>query len=369
MSRVPSLLVVFALAPGAVACGSSSGDTFTARPTLVAVSAEDFRGAVPCAPALGAMRTFVATLTDIGTSDAPLSFTLPSSVVASSGGYLPIPCQQAAAFAFVVPGHRYVAEIDAYDRSDLRALGPGSRYLVEQGSGAYAPPRWTTRCGQGLGTEGPVTAVQYRTRYLRGCEPLADAVGSETLIRIETSSLLGALTCGAGTGEVELFEGRLLEPSSELSSVQSAACGDALVFGALQGGRIYDFEVFAFQSGQPAPTWGTACTRQAESGALVEAACGPLSAAGSIELDTSAVAAVLGTSCGPGGLLSVSADIVATGAPKTVPCGALIRFSELEPRGYALSVTTTTAAGPGAAAMCEVQVEPGVVRRATCVGS
>ncbi len=362
LSRPASFASLACGATIALGCGSSPIDTFTTTPTLVAVSANDFRGAVPCAAAPGAMRSFGATLTDQGTTEEPEDFTLPSSVVADGSGYAPIRCEQPAAFAFVIPGHRYVGEVDAYDRSDLVALGPGSRHMVERSSGAYVAPRWTTRCGQGSGSQGPVMAILYRTRFLRGCDPLVDAQPSDTSIRISPASLLGQLECGEALGQVATLEATLLNTGA----VQSAGCDEALVFGALDGGKTYQFEVFAFETGAVMPRWGTSCNRAAQNGALVDASCDPLSDTGTIEIDTQALAASLGTQCGPGGLSSVSGDIVAAGDPTTVPCGAVLRFSSLVPNAYSVAVTTQGPTGPGPSALCDVTVEPGVARSATC---
>jgi hypothetical protein len=348
-------------------CGTSPVGTGIDLPTIVAVSAEDFRGAVPCETAPGAMRSFVATLTDLGTTEEPVTFSLPSSVVRSDalgGRFAPIACQQAAGFSFVVPGHRYSAEIEAYDRTDLVALGPGSRVLVDPASGNYVPPRWTTSCGtkSDVPGEGPVTAALYRTRYVRGCGPLQEAFGTETAIRIDTTNAAGP-ECGSGPGEVESFEATLLETGA----VQSGACGEAILFGGLDGAETYHFELFGYEAGKLLPTWGTSCFRTALSGAIVDAGCGSLLASGSMEVETTGVVASLGESCGPGDIVSVAGDIIATGNPKSVPCGATIRFDGLEPMSYAVHVTTRRADGSeGPTAICDAVVVPGIARRATC---
>ncbi len=350
-----------------VGCGTSPVGTGIDLPTVVAVSAEDFRGEVPCSNAPGAMRSFVATLTDLGTKEEPTSFSLPSSVVRSDalgGRFAPVSCLQAAGFSFVVPGHRYSAEVEAYDRTDLVALGPGSRVLVDPASGNYVPPRWTTHCGTNSDVpgQGPVVAAIYRTRYVRGCGPLSEAYSTETAIRIQTDNASGP-PCGSDPGQVERFEATLVETGA----VQTADCGEAIVFGGLEGSQTYHFELFGYEAGELFPTWGTSCFRTAQSGAIVDAGCGTLLASGSMEVETAAVIASLGESCGPGAIVSVAGDIIATGNPTSVPCGATIRFDGLEPKSYGVHVSTLKSDGSaGPKAICDAIVVPGIARRANC---
>lgn len=350
-------------------CGTSPSATTIDLPTTVAVSSEDFRGAVPCGDAPGAMKSFVATLTDLGTEDEPTSFTLPSSVVRSEdlgGRYGPVSCAQAAASSFVVAGHRYVAEVEAYDRTDLVALGAGSRTLVDAATGQYVAPRWTTSCGTGSAGQGPVTALLYRTRYVRGCSALQESYSSETAIRIVPAASLGALECGSEPGQIERFEATLLETNTP----QSANCGEDLVFGALEADHAYHFELFGYGAGETFPGWGASCFRTAQSGAIVDAGCSALLSTGSLEVDTRAAVQALGLECGqPGGsgVSTLSGDLIATGNPKTVPCGATLRFDGLDPKIYGVFVSTTLADGSaGPKAVCDAVVLPGVARLASC---
>ena len=349
-------------------CGTSPAGTGIDLPTVVAVSPEDFRGSVPCTNAPGAMRAFVATLTDLGTSEEPVSFSLPSSVVRTpelGGRFGPVPCEQAAGFSFVVPGHRYSAEVEAYDRTDLVALGPGSRILVDPASGNYVPPRWTTSCGTDPGTlgRGPVTAALFRTRYVQGCGALTEAYSSETALRVVTSAAQGSVECGEGPGNIERFEATLVETGA----TQTVPCGEDVVFGSLEGGIAYNVELFGFAKGELFPTWGTTCFRTAQPGAIVDAGCATVLASGSMEVETSSVIAALGETCGPNGIVTVSGDILVTGNPKSVPCGAAIRFTGLEPKSYGVRVRTKRADGSaGPTAICDAVVAPGVARRASC---
>jgi len=59
----------------------------------------------------------------------------------------PTTCLQPVAFAFVVAGRRYLAEVDAYreDPDELIPLTPGSR-LVTNTQGTRVVPSWAATC-------------------------------------------------------------------------------------------------------------------------------------------------------------------------------------------------------------------------------
>src|SRR5262245_34271007 len=103
MSRSARFLPAFGALVALVSsgCGNPTASTGPTTPTLVAVAPADFEGDVPCADAPGAMRAFVATIFDLGTSDAPRDpFALPSGVVNDgSGVYRPATCQNPTGFA------------------------------------------------------------------------------------------------------------------------------------------------------------------------------------------------------------------------------------------------------------------------------
>lgn len=271
--------VLGCLALFAVGCGSSPEEPGTTNPTLVAVAPADFKGEVPCADAPGAMRRYVVTLFDLGSAEEPTApYALPSGVVRGGDGiFRPTACEQVAAFGFVIPGHRYDAEVEAYDRTDLHAVGPGSRNLMDDATGEYVAPRWTTTCGRKLSgspAEGPVTAAWYLTRYVRGCAPLSSTSGeTPTGIRIEIDAALGALECGSAAGEVATFA---VVQQGSTEAPKSAACGEAVELTGLEPGTSYTFDVGAFETGGSAPRWSTTCYRTAEKGAIVGAACDPL---------------------------------------------------------------------------------------------
>ncbi len=143
---------------GGLGCSSSSAATTTiARPELVAVAPEDFLGGLPCGDQPGQVQSYVATLFDVTpTADGGLpdpAFQLPSSP--------PTSCLAPVTFSFVVTGHRYIAQVDAYDHptpsdadADAGANGAapitptaaGSR-LVQDPKNVRVTPLWGFTCG------------------------------------------------------------------------------------------------------------------------------------------------------------------------------------------------------------------------------
>src|SRR5450432_1539353 len=169
MRLVPHL---FGLTLGSAlfACSSTPATTTTiTRPELVAVSPDDFLGTQHCGDGPGLVGSYVATLFDVTTtSDGGLlpeyGFPLPSSPATA--------CEFPVTFSLVLVGHRYRAEIDAYDRlpqvngddpdpKHITAVSLGGR-LQRDGTGAHVAPRWAARCGgypptdpdAGLGPDG-----------------------------------------------------------------------------------------------------------------------------------------------------------------------------------------------------------------------
>jgi hypothetical protein len=309
-------------------------------------------------------------LFDHGTAEEPQSFDLPASVVpAPGGGYQPVPCSQTAVFGHVSPPHKYSALVEAYDRTDLRALAAGSSILVD-GSGKYVPPRWTTRCGRdeaGNPITGAVVSAQYVTRFVRGCEPLATTgPETDTAITLSVSDVEGATGCGSGAGQIERFAARL---QGNLASTQEAACGETIVFAPLTAGAPYSFELLAFEGGQTEPSLGTTCFRIALGGATVSADCDPLRSEGALEVDVDELIDAWGASCGAGGALqSITATISPTpdGVTPINGCSDL-RFDALPPGPYTLNVTSSRwDETPGPGAVCSGSVDPGLVSRASC---
>lgn len=140
------------------ACSTTTSTTTGVPPiTELVVDPALFLGNVACLDAPGAMRLYVATLTDIS-GDIGLDASPPQ--MPSSA---PTPCGVAVHFQRVVPGRQYVADIQGYDRTDLVPLScwqiadplhdphatcAGSPIMVDATTGEYVSPRWETSCGR-----------------------------------------------------------------------------------------------------------------------------------------------------------------------------------------------------------------------------
>jgi hypothetical protein len=155
----------------ALSCVDGDGTTrSTASSTLVAVRPDAFLGEVPCRDLPDAMRVYSATLIDLTVDLDGQGGAAPDLIIPSSG---PISCHQPVAFELVAVGHRYAAEIQGYDRTDLRPLAPGSPILVDPQTEEHVLPRWVTSCGMRPGES--VVAVRNQTRFVQTCAPLVDA--------------------------------------------------------------------------------------------------------------------------------------------------------------------------------------------------
>ncbi len=423
-----ALLLLPLLALVASCSNASTGSTTPTTPTLVAVDPLDFLGAVPCTDAPGAMRSYVATIYDvtpgIGGDSGPAEFALPSSG--------PVLCTRQIAFGggFVVQGHRYVADIQGYDRTDIKPLGSGSPIMVESSTGAVVAPRWTTSCGRGEtpattdagadageagspeaggaeagsseagspeagspeagsadagdatspeaaapgpeNTSHPVVAAQYKTVFVRGCAPLTahqppGATGISLGIDSAMRSALG-LDCGSAAGQIDRYE---VSIDGSTAAPLGAPCDQRVTFYSLTPGTGYHFTLQAFEQGAAQPTWGTHCFESALDGAVIPAACDPLTDRGAIELDSSALLAQLGLTCG-GNLIALDAELATTptqSAIQTPPeCQAPIHFSGLAAGLYGIDVTTTLSTGTGAgpSANCVASVFPASITTAQC---
>lgn len=304
-----------------LACSGGTGPRGQIQvPTRMVVQPQDFLGSVPCVAAPGAMRSYQVTLLDV-TEDLPgpqsEPFALPTSSV--------VPCEVPVGFQFVVPGHRYVARVAAFDLdpSELSQPSPGYPAVVDA-SGRVVAPRWTTTChgtpealaaaqgvdlgaggagsaaqggAGGAGGEGAMDvprgalAVTNAQVPVRGCEPLVDGGESPTGLVVRLDSALIGLRCGTGPDEVASFS---VEHESLPPGNFSAACGDAVVVTPLPAGQDVEVSVTAVAAssdsagaggaggagGAPngvAPRrWVTRCTGRTLAGALVPASCEPL---------------------------------------------------------------------------------------------
>lgn len=210
LSSSPSRLAVFLLRslalPFVASCAATTDTTATTSvvPTSITVDPATFLGDVACSNQPGALKSYVATLTEIPRKGA--KFDLASSP--------PTPCSQAVSFRYVVEGHEYTVAVHGYDQL-AGALVPcggdesGSPILLPAGTtpnvacaatltaGAVpVAPRWQTACGN-LATK-PVTDGNVVAR----CDhPFDEVVGAgPTAIVVDPRPSLGALVCTEENG-------------------------------------------------------------------------------------------------------------------------------------------------------------------------
>lgn len=281
--------------------GCSSAPTVTEvtpPPTAVLVRPSDFLGQQLCRELEGAMRVYQATLVDV-TDELEEPFTLASSAVLS--------CNSSVYFTHVTPGHRYIAHIQAFDRSDLSAQRPGTSIVVDP-QGKSVSPRWTTTCwgdegedhGAGGANGANVLGVEAQLNtdvYVRACDPLLDTgEPGETGVRLSLENSLVGLSCGDKAGQVERFEIRSNASPTEPEVAQGgaggfggdggteppptepagAACTESITLVGLEPGRSVLYTLDAFESGKTEPSYTTTCRAFTAQGVIIPASCGPL---------------------------------------------------------------------------------------------
>jgi hypothetical protein len=148
---LPLLVLPVVLFAGAGGCSQTGTSTTLIPATALMVDPSQFLGKIRCGSGPSAMQTYVATVVDV--SGFVHSVSIPATT-RLEGGFetLPLPssgptsCFQSVLFERIAIGRQYAAEIDGYDRSDLQAIAPGSRVMVDPATKAYVPPRWRTTC-------------------------------------------------------------------------------------------------------------------------------------------------------------------------------------------------------------------------------
>jgi hypothetical protein len=355
--------------------GDTNTTTVLVTPTLITLDPGQFRGALSCTDA-GPLHRYVATLYDESVSPR---FALPSSG--------PVPCSAPVSFAYVVPGHVYSAEIQAYDDADLVPLGgdgSGSPRMLKRSSGEPVTPRWTTSCGEvaadagapsvdaatdggPVGTpRGPTLSVAYVNVTIDTCLPLASTATeapATTDIAVDPSSALGTLRCGSAPDNVARFE---VVPASDALPVSHVTCGQPAVYPGVTSGASYDFDVEAFAPDAGAPTWGTHCTAVTEEGHRANASCDPLASTGSIRVRADTFVGAMGHQCALADVATyqVKSDALQISTPPAA-CTATTIIGPLAPGRYDLEVTTAPASVTG---QCSATVVPGRTVDATCTG-
>ncbi|WP_437492958.1 hypothetical protein WME75_19350 [Sorangium sp. So ce1014] len=366
------------LAIAACTSGSSDDDDDDGRiQTSLTIDPLAFLGDVRCSSEPGAIRSYVATLTDESAEGGP--FTLASSP--------PIPCSSRVSFTYVVEGHEYTARIDGYAQraEELAPVGDetsGSPHMLVDG--APVAPRWTWACPGPDATDdaGKLVAKTGVNVVVQGCASVAgpDDAPSAAIV-LDPASALGALRCGADDREVASFD--VLPEGSALAPVLGVGCPPAepVVYdlGAAPG-RAHFFRLEAKNAAGDL-LFGSSCFATASAGITVTATCAPLSDTGALELDLDALLAAEQLACGAGAS-TYTATYTATEplpdgeqsgtAPYVgpVPCGQRALLSALSPGTYETSVEVLDATGTSVlSASCAGEVRPGATTRATCAPS
>jgi hypothetical protein len=385
---------------GAACENPSSSSGFTPY-TAVYIEPADFRGGVVCGDTEGAMQSYVATLYDVSSNDPENIVTVASTP--------PLPCGAPAIFSQVIPGHFYIAALDAYrepacpfGRYDpagclVPAGGWGSgvrTQLLSAGGGvppasAYTSPAWTTRCGRlasaeepgegegqggeaGAGGEaggageggqgspfyqydpkGPTEAVYRTSARMGGCEPLPAPTGpGRVLIRAE--ALRGNLSCGKEAGKIARFE-----VTGGGEAPRLVDCGAEVRFEDLPPGQSFEAQVFAFEQGSSGPRWGGRCTARTFAGQTSAARCDPLSERGSLRLLGAALCE---------GAATYRATVVGLLRPAVIAtCPADLVLPDLPPGLLDVAVERRDSAGTLlGGALCGGKVQPGQQTAAAC---
>lgn len=277
----------------AASCAATTDTTTTTAvvPTSLTIDPATFVGNVACSNLPGALKSYVATLSETKANGHQVE-------LASSP---PTPCSQPVEFRYVVDGHQYTVSVDGYDRA-ANALVPcggaesGSRIMLPAGTSpnvvcaatltAGAVPvarRWQTSCGNLASkpiTDGNVVAA---------CdEPFTDAPSDgPTAITVDPRDALGALVCTSENG-VDQPGGTITKldikaDDANLNGYLGLPCdGTALKTYAknLVPGATYTFHLAAHaKSEMPgAPAYTATCSAVARAGFTVPADCGPFTA-------------------------------------------------------------------------------------------
>jgi hypothetical protein len=377
------LCATLALGLGSASCADTSTlPTTIVHPTLIEVWPNQFLGTVPCLDAPGAMRSYVATVYDLGPTRVdetgqvvdefgePVdpSSVRPAFALPSSG---PVACTQPVGFGQVTPGNSYRAEIFGYDRPNLVRLAPGVPIMVDAETGERVEPRWTTRCGD----EEPTICHAQFARTIQGCHALVDSMPSDlTSVEVRIDSVLGPLGCGEEAGQISRFEVEVAQGERV-----SAACGESVVIDVVNAGTALLLPVFAFEAGADEAGWGTTCTATPASGATVQASCTTLTDRGGVDVSPLAVLEAMGLDCSALGELTLVPKLPAdqqpaspTSAkdPRTVTasgCNSNVRFGGI-PRGlFELDATLVDSNGASlGASVCSAEVIPNQAVPSAC---
>jgi hypothetical protein len=261
-------------------------------PTSLTVDPATFLGGVVCSNQPGALKSYVATLSEATTNHPRIE--LPSSP--------PTPCSQAVSFLYVLSGHDYTVVVDGYDQP-ASALVPcggaqsGSRFMLPAGTspnvdcaatliaGAVpATPRWQTACGDVASRPIDEDNVVAKCQH-----PFDDVAGTTSpAIIVDPRTALGPLVCANSDADAGPTNGTITRldikaDDANLTGYLGLPCDDtaARTYAKnLVPGATYTFHVAAHATNEMPgmPKYVAVCSAVARAGFTVPAVCGPFTA-------------------------------------------------------------------------------------------
>jgi hypothetical protein len=271
-------------------CSSTTDTTLTvvSVPTSLTVDPSSFLGPVVCSNQPGALKSYVATLSEITVGK-------PAVELASSP---PIPCSQPMSFRYVLSGHSYILAIDGYDVPASALVpcggsGSGNRYMIA------APGLPNSTCADTLVADKVPVAPRFRTRcgdiasspiinedIVASCDvPLSDlGTSAPAGITIDPRASLGPLACFADGGTITRFDIKADDPgqTNHLGlDCATFASLDPQTFSYTKNlipGATYTFHLGAHAVNEPSsagPLYTAECSAVARAGFTVPAVCGP----------------------------------------------------------------------------------------------
>jgi hypothetical protein len=354
-----SLLVAL----GTVACEDEAAVvTAEPHPTVIEVVPQYFLSADRCVDAPGGVRSYLATLFDMMSTveDETDDFALPSSEV--------VPCSRSIAFGWVVPGHSYRTEIQAFDRDGLQVLTPGVPVVVDASNG-YQPvlPRWTAHCGP-TRAEAALTQRAIPCKDLQLAEP--GGTTNPTVVEVGIEAALTDVPCGQADGEIASFlVRRAIGPLDPAIEVGRAACGERVRLETLTPGEFVELEVLAFSStSSETAILGGICSSTVVAGVTLTAHCSPFQAKGAITLDVPTLLAAAGARC-DASLTSFSVTLDGGADSRSFrasSCAGTNSFASLAPGTHTLEAALVVRDAAPLTLLCTAKVEPGLAAAPTC---
>lgn len=350
-----------------VGCSNDSASTAgVTHPTMIEIAPEQFRGAVPCAAngSEAGLKRYVATLIDpnddgsggaggaapdeqaAGALNAD-DFALPSSE--------PTSCLAGVGFGFIVPGRRYIARIQGFDREDLSSRAPGSSLVVDA-EGNPVAPRWTAECDATIAVEETIVRAKRCTSFV-AADPAAP--GS---MHVRFASLLGDLKCGDGPGEVATVT---VTPTNAEGDSKTAACEDGELVLDFDSNQSVTAKIEAFSAGSVEPLAGSKCTARILPEANVVAECAALSQDGLLRIDLPGALELLGLECAE--VTDVRVQALGSDDAKSFPPPSCQQTVSEGFAAGAATVTVTVVHGDEVSELlCSGQVPPGDFAEADC---